>query len=127
MEFRLQKSFWLLDQLREYVLAIEDDDEDEAPPAARKKSVLNSVKAYEDSSSTVELIETVNRLAATVAAITTSKETSARVKDKRSDERPYTAKMGPCRFCGGGHRHRDCHTLKTGLPKPPIPPRAGAV
>jgi hypothetical protein len=131
-EFKQQKSFWLLDQLREYVLAIEDDeDDDDAPPVPRKKSVLNSVKVYEDSSTTAELYDTVNRLAATVAAITTNKETSSRVKDtrvdKRGDDRPYDPKMGPCRFCGGGHRHRDCHTLKTALPKPLIPPRAGAV
>jgi hypothetical protein len=137
-EFKTKKVFWFIDQVREYVLAIED--EDEASPSTshsrgREKSVLNSAKACEESTSTSELIATVNRLAATVAAITTSKETSARVNNgrpyvKRSyDERPYdSSRMGACRFCGGkGHRHRDCPTLKTTLPKPPIPPRAGAV
>ena len=33
--------------------------------------------------------------------------------------------MDSCRSCKGGHRHRDCHSLKTGDPKPAIPPRAG--
>jgi hypothetical protein len=70
----------------------------------------------------------VSKLAASVAAITTKAETASHVKNSnfnKGDE-TYDAKMGPCRFCGGGHRHRDCHTLKTAFPKPPIPPRVGA-
>ncbi len=43
------------------------------------------------------------------------------------DTRPWVNTMGPCRWCGGGHRHREGTKLKTDEPKPPIPPRAGAV
>jgi hypothetical protein len=119
-DYKLQKSFWLLDEIREYILAFESDDDDHAPSATRQKAVLNSVQ------STKDLTETVAKLAATVAAITTSKETKPR-KENKSNDRAWHDKMGPCRFCGKGHRHRDCPSLKTGEGKPAIPLRAGAV
>jgi hypothetical protein len=130
-DFKAQKSHWFLDQVREYILAIED--EDELPPTSdgRKKSILNAAKSDStENSATADLAAVVSKLAATVAAITTNKETASRVGKPGKpgfDARVWDAKMGPCRFCGGGHRHRDCHTLKTDAPKPPIPPRAGAV
>jgi hypothetical protein len=46
----------------------------------------------------------ISKLAASVAASTTKAETASRVKNNKwGDDRPYDAKMGPCRFCGGGH------------------------
>ena len=130
-EYKQHKVFWLIDQIREYVLAIEDDNDTSpstTPGKGREKSILNAAQATENQfSKSDELIATVNRLAASVAAITTSKETSSRIKGKPFDERPWDPKMGPCRFCGGGHRHRNCNKLKTSLPKPQIHPRAGAV
>jgi hypothetical protein len=128
-EYKARRSFWFIDQVREYILALEDDHDTSSPPSnndGRKKSILNAAKASDENSTTAELAATVSKLAATVAAITTNKETSSRVKGRPVDERSWHEKMGPCRFCGGSHRHRDCHTLKTGQPKPPIPPRAGA-
>jgi hypothetical protein len=130
-EYRAKKIFWFIDNIREYVLAIEDDNDSsqETPQGkGREKSILNSAQANENYITNSELAATVSKLAATVAAITTSRETSSRVKDRKPfDERAWDAKMGPCRFCGGGHRHRDCNKLKTDRPKPPIPPRAGGV
>ena len=131
-EYKKQRSHWLIDQVREFVLSIEDErDTSPSPTSAdgRKKSILNAAKgASSDYSATAELTATVNKLAATVAAITTNKEMAPRAKGKPTfDNRAWDAKMGPCRFCGGGHRHRDCGNLKTSEPKPPIPPRAGAV
>jgi len=96
------------------------DDEDTSPPVDRKKSVLNTVQASND-----DLREVIATLAANMAAIVTKVETSNFVM-KAGVEKPYDAKMGPCRFCGGGHRHRDCHTLKTIASKNPIPPLVGA-
>ena len=126
-EYKDHRSFWFIDQVREYILTLEDDI---SPPSeGRKKSVLNAAQASSSgSSSTDDLSEVVSKLAASVAAIVTKAETSSRVKNSfnKGNERPYDAKMGPCRFCGGSHRHRDCHTLKTASPKPPIPPRVGA-
>jgi hypothetical protein len=87
--------------------------------------MLNAAQTSKD-----DLREVVATLAASVAAIVTKAETSSRVKKagwRPEVERPYDARMGPCRFCGGGHKHRDCPTLKTTAPKPPIPPRVGAV
>jgi hypothetical protein len=132
-EFKAKRSFWFIDQVREYILAIEDSPRDTSPPPThsdgRKKSILNAAKsASSENSVTAELTATVTKLAAAVAAITTSKETTTRVKAKvNPDTRVWDSKMGPCRFCGGNHRHRECHTLQTGEPKPSIPPRAGAV
>ena len=121
-EYKDHRSFWFIDQVREYILALEDDRDTSPPPEGRKKSVLNAAR-----SSTDDLREVISKLAASVAAITTKTEMASRVKNKLGNDRPYTAKMGPCRFCGGGHKHRDCDTLKTASPKPPIPPRVGAV
>jgi hypothetical protein len=127
-EYKDHRSFWFMDQVREYILALEDDQDTSPPSEGRKKSVLNAAQTSSgDPSSTDDLREVISKLAASVAAITTKTERASRVKNtKWGDDRPYDAKMGPCRFCGGGHRHRDCHTLKTASPKPPIPPRAGA-
>jgi hypothetical protein len=135
-EFKAKKSFWFVDQVREYVLALEDSPRETSPPPTpsnfsngRNKSVLNAATGtLSENSVAAELTATVSKLAAAVAAITTSKETSTRVKPKFTpDIRVWEPKMGPCRFCGGGHRHRDCPTLQTNEPNPSIPPRAGAV
>ena len=131
-EYKAQQSFWFIDQVREYILSLDDDCDTSPPPTSsdgRKKSILNAAKSDStENSTTAELAATVSKLAATVAAITTNKEMASRVKGKPPpfDNRVWDAKMGPCRFCGGGHRHRDCSTLKTSDAKPPIPPRAGA-
>jgi hypothetical protein len=126
-EFKAKRAFWFIDQVREYILALEDSPRDTSPPPThsdgRKKSILNA--AMGETSVNAEML---HKLAAAVAAITTSKETATRIKPKTTlDTRTWDSKMGPCRFCGGNHRHRDCSTLKTGEPKPSIPPRAGAV
>jgi hypothetical protein len=123
-EYKEHRAFWFIDQVREYILALEDD-ETASPSRDRKKSMLNAAQTSKD-----DLREVVATLAASVAAIVTKAETSSRVKKagwRPEVERPYDARMGPCRFCGGGHKHRDCPTLKTTAPKPPIPPRVGAV
>lgn len=116
-EYKDRQSFWLVDQVREYILALEDEQDISPPSGGRPK--LNAAQASSDD----DLRQVVSRLAATVAAITTKTETAPRVKNSN----PYNSKMSPCRFCNGAHLHRDCPTLKTSSPKPPIPPRAGAV
>jgi hypothetical protein len=135
-EFKAKRSFWFIDQVREYVLALEDSPRETSPPSTpstfsngRNKSILNAATSTSNQNSVnAELTATVTKLAAAVAAITTSKETTTRVKPKLTpDTRVWDSKMGPCRFCGGSHRHRDCHTLQTSEPNPSIPPRAGAV
>jgi hypothetical protein len=118
-EYKEHRAFLFIDQVREYILALEDD-EDTSQPLDRKESVLNAAQASNN-----DLREIVATLAASVAAIVTKAETSNRVKKAGGVEK-YDARMGPCRFCGGGHRHRDCHTWKTIDPKPPIPARVGA-
>jgi hypothetical protein len=102
-EYKDHQSFWFVDQVREYILALEADRDTSPPPEN-------------------DLRDVISKLAASVEAIATKTETTHRVKSNQ----PYDAKMGPCRFCGGGHRHRDCHTLRTTSPMPPIPSRAGA-
>jgi hypothetical protein len=123
-EYKEHQSFWFIDQVREYILALEDDQDTSPPSEGRKKSVLNAAQTSSgDSSSTDDLREVISKLAASVAAITTKAETASRIKNNKwGNDRPYDAKMGPCRFCKGGHKHRDCLTLKTASPKPPIYP-----
>jgi hypothetical protein len=133
-EFKTQNSHWLIDQIREFILAIEDDHDSQQTSEGRKKATLNAAKSdSSENSTTAELAAVVSKLAATVAAISTTKETAHRVPYKGksahtgTDTRPWVNTMGPCRFCSGSHRHRDCTKLKTDEPKPSIPPRAGAV
>ena len=92
-----------IDQVREYILALEDNHDISPPSEGRKKSVLNAAQASSSgSSSTDDLSEVVSKLVASVAAIVTKAETSSRVKNNKwGNDRPYDAKMGPCRFCGG--------------------------
>ena len=97
-EYKDHQSFWFVDQVREYILALEEDRDTSPPPEN-------------------DLRDVISKLAASVEAIATHRAKS---------NQPYDAKMGPCRFCGGGQTHRDCHTLKTTSPNPPIPSRAGA-
>jgi hypothetical protein len=102
-EYKDHRSFWFVDQVREYILDLEEDRDTSPPP--------------ED-----DFREVISKLAASVEAIATKTGSTHRVKS----DQPYDTKMGPCRFCGGGHRYRDCPTLRTTSPIPPIPSRAGA-
>ena len=104
-ECKEHRYFWFIDQVREYILALEEDQDTSPPSEGRKKSVLNAAQTPSgDSSSTDDLRKVISKLAASVAAITTKAETAFRVKNNKwGNDRPYDAKMGPCRFCGGGH------------------------
>ena len=134
-EYKEHKAHWLIDNIREHVLAIEDDD-DSSTDSREKFSALSAAKGVDKDE---DLREVVLKLAETVAAINTNIEVASRNKygnkterpqDKKmcvwEPEKPYDKKMGRCRFCGGFHRHRDCSSLKTDSPKPDIPPRLGA-
>jgi hypothetical protein len=126
-EFKAQNSHWFIDQVREFILAIEDDSPLNID--GRKKVTLNAAKSdSSENSATADLAAVVSKLAATVAAISTNRETAPRVPKGKNelDTRVWVSTMGPCRFCSGNHRHRDCTKLKTDQPKPNIPPRAGA-
>jgi hypothetical protein len=129
-KYKDHRSFWFIDQVREYILALEDDHDISSPFEGRKKSVLNAAQASSSgSSSTDDLSEVVSKLAgANVVAIVTKAETSSRDKNSfnKRNERPYDAKMGPCRFCGGSHRHHDCHTLIDNLSEAPYPSMSGS-
>ena len=94
-EYKDHRSFWFMDQVREYILALEDDQDTSPPSEGRKKSVLNAAQTSSgDPSSTDDLREVISKLAASVAAITTKAETASRVKkNKWGDDRPYDAKM----------------------------------
>jgi hypothetical protein len=101
-EYKDCKSFWLVDQVRKYVLAVRGD-RDASPPHAN------------------DLRDAISKLTASVEAIQTRCKRQANVevsshpesKRVRRDVRAYDVRMGPCNFCGGAHRHRDCHTLRT--------------
>jgi hypothetical protein len=95
------QSFWFIDQVREYILTLEDDRDTSPPSEGRRKSVSNTAQTSSgDSSSTDDLREVISKLAASVAAITTKAETASRVKNNKwGNDRPYDAKMGPFRFC----------------------------
>jgi len=96
-EYKEHQSFWFIDQIREYILDFD-----------RKKT--NN-----------DLREVITTLTANINAITTKMQNSNFVMNAGA-ERPYDLKMGPCRYCGEGHRHRDCHTLKTLSSKAQKPP-----
>jgi hypothetical protein len=113
-EYKDHKSFWFVDEVREYVLALEEDRDTSPPPENDLRDVISKLAA------SVEAIQARSKRQASVEA--SSHQASKRVKSSQ----PYDVKMGPCRFCGGGHKHRDCHTLRTTSPMPPIPSRAGA-
>ena len=71
-EYKDHRSFWFIDQVREYILALKDDQDTSPPSEGRKKSVLNAAQISSgDSSSTDDLREVISKLAASVAAITT--------------------------------------------------------
>jgi hypothetical protein len=110
-EYKDHKSFWLVDQVREYVLALRDRDTS-PPPANDLRDVISKLTA------SVEAIQDRCKRQANVEV--RSHQESKRVKSSQ----PYDVRMGPCRFCGGGHKHRDCHTLRTTSPMPPISSRA---
>jgi hypothetical protein len=55
-EYKEHQSFWFIDQVREYILALEDDQDTSPPSEGRKKSVLNAAQTSSgDSSSTDDL------------------------------------------------------------------------
>ena len=102
-EYKEDQSFWFIDQVCEYILALEDDQDTSPPSEGRKKSVLNAAQTSSgDSSSTDDLREVISKLAASVAAITTKTEAASRVKNNKwGNDQLYDAEMGPCRFCRG--------------------------
>jgi hypothetical protein len=90
-EYKDHRSFRFIDQVREYILALEDDRDTSPPPKGRKKSVLNAARnSSGESSPTDDLREVISKLAASVAAITTKTETAPRVikNNKWGNDRP---------------------------------------
>ena len=89
------QSFWFIDQVREYILALEDDQDTSPPSECRKKSVLNAAQTSSGgSSSTDDLREVISKLAASVAAIATKAETAFRIKNNKwGTDRPYDTKI----------------------------------
>ena len=43
-EYKEHQSFWVIDQVREYIFALEHDQDTSPPSEGRKKSVLNAAQ-----------------------------------------------------------------------------------
>jgi hypothetical protein len=58
-EYNDHRYFWFIDQVREYILALEDDQDTSPPSEGRKKSVLNAAQTSSGggSSSTDDLCQ----------------------------------------------------------------------